>query len=248
MQLYPAIDLQNHKCVRLFQGKFDQVTIYDEDPLTVAKAFESQGAKWLHVVDLDSAKQNGATNRPILKEICKNTSLSLQVGGGIRSENDIRDLLDSGVKRLIIGSLAVKNPQLIKSWLEQFSEETIVLAFDVFCHSNIDLEPNLAISGWQEKSSLTLWQLLEEYSQTQLKHVLCTDISRDGTLHEPNFILYQRFLNQFPQFELQASGGIANLEQLTQLKKIGISAAVIGKALYEKRFSLKQAIQQGTLC
>lgn len=245
MEIYPAIDLRNNQCVRLHQGQFNQVTTYSDDPLRIAENYAKQGAKWLHVVDLDAAEQNGHHHLPVIKELAKLSMLNLQVGGGVRTVNDITNLLNLGVKRIVIGSLAVKEPLQVKTWIKEFGPEKITLAVDV--SYGLSKNPRIAVHGWQKQTGVSLWNLLESYEDSPPKHVLCTDISRDGTLLGPNFELYRQCLARFPDYAFQASGGISQLDEIQHLRKNKLSGAIIGKALYEKRFSLEQALQENQI-
>lgn len=240
MEIYPAIDLRNNRCVRLVQGQFDRVIEYNDDPIATAENYAEQGANWLHIVDLDAALQKGEDNLTMITELAKISKLKLQVGGGIRDSSQIHHLLSLGVKRVIIGSVAVKEPSKARTWLKEFGNEHIVAAIDVFTEDNP--EPIAAIFGWQEYGKITLWKLLNDYADSELKHVLCTDISRDGTLTGPCFELYQKCTQNYPQYAFQASGGVSQLGDLQQLKQDKLSGVIIGKALYENRFSLRDAI------
>jgi phosphoribosylformimino-5-aminoimidazole carboxamide ribotide isomerase len=241
LQIYPAIDLRNNQCVRLHQGQFNQVTTYSDNPIVVAKGYADQGAKWLHVVDLDAAEQNGHHHLAIIKQLAEQSQLNLQVGGGVRTSDDIKHLLKIGAKRIVIGSLAVKQPTQVKTWLKEFGTEQIAIAVDVFC--DISADPKVAIHGWQEQTEITLWELLTQYENEGLKHVLCTDITRDGTLTGPHVVLYNQCIHKFPDYAFQASGGISQIEDLQHLHRNRLAGAIIGKALYEKCFTLQQVFE-----
>jgi phosphoribosylformimino-5-aminoimidazole carboxamide ribotide isomerase len=240
MKIYPAIDLKSGECVRLYKGCFDQVTTYQKDPLATAQSFAQQGAEFLHIVDLDGAKNGSAQHTEIILTIAQSTKLCIQTGGGIRTTQQINTLLQGGIARVILGSIAIENPQQVSQWLQEFGGEKIVLALDI--RMNDHQQPQLASHGWLVNNSIHLWQLLENYQDCGLKHILCTDIDRDGTLQGPNLALYQESIQRYPAFNFQASGGISNLEDLAALAKIPVSGAVIGKALYEKKFTLQEAI------
>lgn len=243
MIIYPAIDLKAGQCVRLYQGSFDQVTTYDLDPITIAQDYELAGAKFLHVVDLDGAKQGDAAQTEIVLNMAKNTRLKIQMGGGIRSKAYAEQLLANGIWRVVVGSLAIQNPRDVKTWIQAFGSEHVVLALDV-CTQKVEV-PMLKTHGWQEASTISLWQILDEYQNAGLKHVLCTDIDVDGTLQGPNFQLYQECQERYPELAFQASGGIGSLQDLEQLAKMSMSGVVIGKALYEQKFSLVDALKVG---
>ena len=237
MKIIPAIDLINQKCVRLYKGDFNQEKSYDISPLDTAIQFEYEGAKSLHIVDLDKAKEGFSNNLEIIYKIAKKTNLSIQTGGGIREKSQITSLLENGIEKVIIGSLASSNLNLVKEWLDYFGNEKIVLAFDI---EFIEKEPIVLTQAWQNKSSLNLWEVLELYPPNI--EILCTDIEKDGTLKSPNFFLYEKILEKFPNIKLQASGGISNIEDLILLKEKKIPSVIVGKALYEKKINLKEAI------
>lgn len=239
MQIYPAIDLRQGKCIRLQQGKFEQPTEYSADPLAVAKDFLNQGAEWLHIVDLDAAKDPEQSQVKLIAELIKTTNLKIQVGGGIRSEAQIKNLLDLGAARVIIGSLAAKNSELVSGWLQKFGNDRVVIALDVQNHND---EFYVALQGWQQLSEYKLFDLLDYYAVNNLTHLLCTDISRDGMLTGPNFNLYQKIMRHLPKLQLQASGGISGLEDLKSLRQQSLSGVIIGRALYEKKFTLSEAL------
>jgi phosphoribosylformimino-5-aminoimidazole carboxamide ribotide isomerase len=240
MQIYPAIDLKSGECVRLYQGSFDQMTSYDKDPLAVAKNFSQQGAKFLHVVDLDGAKEGQPAHAEIIAQMAQQTELQIQVGGGIRHKAQVAELLNKGVARVVLGSIAISEPREVESWLREFGVEKIVLALDV--RMSDEGEPYLAAHGWLSHTAISLWDLLEEYDHTVLKHVLCTDIDCDGTLQGPNIALYQTCRARYPHLSFQASGGIGSLEDLKKLAQIPVAGVIIGKALYEKRFTLAEVL------
>lgn len=242
MEIFPAIDLKNGKCVRLTQGDFATATIYEADPLKQAKAFEAAGATWLHMVDLDGAKAGTMKQFDIIANVASKTKLKIQVGGGIRDGEIVHKLLQVGVERVVIGSLAVKNPPLVQSWLKQLGADKIVLAFDV--RLNEDNQPEILIHGWKSGSKQLLWDVLERYSDSGLKTILCTDIGRDGMLAGTNNALYQDIQERFPQLEILASGGVSNLADLLELAKLKLTGAITGKAIYEGRLDLADAIKQ----
>lgn len=239
MILYPAIDLRHGKCVRLKQGQFDQATTYAEDPLAVARGYAAVGAEWLHVVDLDGAKDGNAAQGELVRAIASSASLKVQTGGGIRSEPQIRAHLEGGIARVVIGSLALTNPGLVTSWLGKFGRDRIVLALDV---KAAGVDWRVATHGWQNDSGRTLFEVIDGYGADSLRHVLCTDIGRDGLLGGANLDLYRELKGRYPRLEIQASGGVASLDDLRALRATGMDGAVIGKALFEGRFTLAEAL------
>ena len=240
MNIIPAIDLRNSQCVRLYKGDFAQQTTYADAPILIAKQFEALGAEFIHIVDLDGAKNQQATQTKIIEQITKDTNLRVQTGGGIRNTDQIAKLLDNGVDRVVIGSVAVKEPTKIQNWLQRFGSEKIVAAFDIKMINNI---PMLATAGWQKQSQISLWDILKTYQATNLKYIICTDIDRDGTLTGPNFSLYEGIINNYPRLAIQASGGITSTNDVRNLKKLGLYGAIIGKALYENKLTLEEALQ-----
>ena len=239
MKIYPAIDLRNGRCVRLVEGDYDRETRYLDDPITVAKAYEQAGAEMIHVVDLDGARGGAFTNLPLIESLCSAVAIPLQCGGGVRSEVDLESLFSAGVGRVIVGSLAVRQPALVTDWLNRFGSDRLTLALD--CRwSGEDFQ--LATSGWTTTDSLTLEQGLAAYTGSGLRHVLCTDISRDGTLQGPNNSLYAACTQRFPKLLIQASGGVSTLQCLRELAPTGVDGVVVGKALLEGRFSLQEAL------
>lgn len=240
MIIYPAIDLRGGRVVRLTEGKFDQEKSYGDDPLAVAKDFAAAGATWLHVVDLDGAKDPAKRQTSLVQKLAKESGLRMQTGGGIRDESQIAALLAAGAQRVIVGSLAAKQPDLIRGWLKKFGAERIILSPDV----RLDAEgtPRVAAAGWQESTGVALDDFLNGYLAAGLVHILCTDISRDGKLTGPNAALYAQLVKKFPSLQIQASGGVASLDDLRALKTTGSAGAIVGRALYEKKFTLKEAL------
>lgn len=241
MIIYPAIDLKDGQCVRLKQGDFTAVTVYESDPLKMAARFAEAGAEWLHMVDLDGAKAGEMQQFDLIADVAKNLKLKIQVGGGIRSEKTVQRLLDAGVARVVVGSLAVKNRQLVQGWLREFGGDKIILAFDIRYH---DGEPEILTHGWQSGSQQLLWDVLDAYAGSGLQSVLCTDVSRDGMLEGTNHGLYQALRERWPDIAVLASGGVSGLEDLLELAKLGTAGAVVGKAIYEGKINLAKAIQQ----
>ncbi|WP_438480588.1 1-(5-phosphoribosyl)-5-[(5-phosphoribosylamino)methylideneamino]imidazole-4-carboxamide isomerase [Oleiharenicola lentus] len=240
MIIYPAIDLRGGRVVRLTEGKFDQEKSYGTDPLAVAREFKAAGAEWLHVVDLDGAKDPLKRQIELVEQIARGSGLRMQTGGGIRDEAQVSTLIAAGAERVIVGSLAVKNPALVKGWLVKFGPERIILSPDV--RLDADGIPRIAAVGWQESTGVALDDFLNDYVAAGLAHILCTDISRDGKLTGPNSALYAQLVKKFPTLQIQASGGVSSLEDLRVLKTTGSTGAIVGRALYEKKFTLQEAL------
>jgi phosphoribosylformimino-5-aminoimidazole carboxamide ribotide isomerase len=242
MQLFPAIDLKDGQCVRLTQGDFGTAKVYNADPLKQARQFKEAGAQWLHVVDLDGAKAGEMAQFDIIARLAAESDLDIQAGGGIRHEKTIEKLLNAGVKRVIIGSLAVKNRRLVEGWLKRFGADHIVLAFDIRL---TDGQPEVLTHGWQSASHQLLWDVLDAYlAECGLKTILSTDVARDGTLAGTNLNLYRILRSRWPVLDILASGGISGAEDLTQLMQLGVAGAIVGKAIYEGRIDLAEAIKQ----
>ena len=238
MIIYPAIDLYNGQCVRLYQGDFSRITVYSSEPANVLKGFLAEGAQWIHIVDLNAAQDNLNGQYDLICSLVQNGTVKVQVGGGLRTENQLDLLLNLGVSRVVLGSIAVQDIDLVKKWFLKFGPEKIVLALDVRIQNGI---PIVATSGWQENSKKSLMDLLSVYQEIGLKHVLCTDISKDGTLLGPNVELYKGIAEQFSNLELQASGGIASLEDIKNVSP-WVSGVIVGRVLYDKKISLKEAL------
>jgi phosphoribosylformimino-5-aminoimidazole carboxamide ribotide isomerase len=242
MNIIPSIDLQDGQCVRLKKGKFDQVTYYGDDPIQVAQRYQAQGARYLHVVDLDGAKQGKLSQLNAICRLKNATQLFIQVGGGIKERSTIETLLSLGIHRLVLGSIAVNDPSYTKALIDEFGVDTWVLALDVEVQP--DAVPLVMTHGWQQKSSIHLWDLLNDYAQVGIKHVLCTDIDKDGMLQGPNVNLYQQCQKRYPHIHFQASGGVSSLEDLQTLKESGIASVIVGKALLDGQFTLEEAIKE----
>ncbi|MCL2899968.1 1-(5-phosphoribosyl)-5-[(5-phosphoribosylamino)methylideneamino]imidazole-4-carboxamide isomerase [Brenneria tiliae] len=238
--IIPALDLIDGQVVRLHQGDYGQQRQYGSDPLPRLQDYQQQGAQVLHLVDLTGAKDPSARQIPLLKTLLSGVSVPVQVGGGIRSEQDVEALLNAGARRVVIGSTAVKQPELVQQWFTRYGAEALVLALDV----RIDAAgvKRVAISGWQENSESTLEQIVERYLPFGLKHVLCTDISRDGTLSGSNVELYHEISQRYPQVAFQASGGIGNLADIANLRGSGVQGVIVGRALLEGKFNVAEAI------
>ena len=230
MQLIPAIDLRQGSCVRLLKGDFDRQTTYQLDPRELARRYEDWGASWLHMVDLDGAQSGVRENRRIIGEVAQRTGLKVQVGGGIRSEEDLREVL-AMAQRAVVGSVAIENPETFRRWLGNFGPDRLVLALDVTLDENAT--PWVAVRGWQERSNTTLSDAIGLFQAHGLTHVLCTDIARDGALAGPNISLYQACLALAPSIRWQASGGVASAQDLRALETTGVDGAISGKALLD---------------
>lgn len=239
--IIPAIDLIEGKVVRLYQGDYAQTTEYKLDPIEVAKDYAAQGADILHIVDLTGAKDPTKRQIPLIKKMVATGLMQFQAGGGIRTKQDVIDLLNAGVNRVVIGSLAVSNQTMVANWFEEFGADKIVLALDV----NIDKDNNkfVATDGWQQDSGHKIDDLIKHYNQVGLTHVLCTDISKDGTLKGANNHLYNELVAQYPNIVWQASGGIGKLADIQALKPTKVQGVILGRALLEGKFSLTEAIQ-----
>lgn len=239
--ILPALDLINGEVVRLYQGDYQQQTTYHFDPVSQFQDYHRQGADWLHLVDLSGAKDSAQRQLSTIERLVRETDANIQVGGGIRSTADIEQLLAVGIKRVVIGSMAVKQPEQVEQWFARFGGEAIVLALDV--RITADGAREVAVSGWQEGSGVSLEALIERYLPFGLKHVLCTDISRDGTLAGSNVALYQDICARWPQLSVQSSGGIGSLDDVRALTGSGVSSVIVGRALLEGKFTVKEAIQ-----
>lgn len=232
IELIPAIDIIDGKCVRLSQGDYNSKKIYNENPLEVAKEFEANGIRRLHVVDLDGAVSHHIVNYRVLDMIASRTSLIIDFGGGIKTDEDMLIAFENGAQMVTLGSVAVKNPDLFKKWLHQYGAEKIILGADA-------KDKRIAVSGWMEDSSLELIPFLHDYTKEGIYKVLCTDISKDGMLQGPSIVLYKEIMKEFPEMHLIASGGVSCLQDLIALEEAGIPAVVFGKALYEGRITMK---------
>ena len=231
MRIIPAIDLQHGKCVRLFQGQYDKVTEYSDDPVSIARQYANLHVADMHVVDLDGARTGQQQNIDAIRQIAKTTSFSIQIGGGIRYKTVVEHWLENGVDRCVIGSLALQAPDKVKDWINSFGPERIVLALDVQVKPNGT--PMVATQGWTTTTNRSLWRCLDDFTASGVKHVLCTDISRDGAMTGPNVELYAEVVQRYPSIELQASGGVRNTEDLKELKGHGVAAAITGRALLD---------------
>ncbi|MGH8179759.1 MAG: 1-(5-phosphoribosyl)-5-[(5-phosphoribosylamino)methylideneamino]imidazole-4-carboxamide isomerase [Steroidobacteraceae bacterium] len=233
MLLIPAIDLRGGRCVRLYQGDFAAETRYEHTPRELLEKYRALGASWVHVVDLDGARDGVSANREVIAELAAQGLARLQVGGGIRSPQVIEDLISSGVERVVIGSAAVERPDEVITWASRFGADRICLALDV--RHDSDAQPQVRTRGWKSATAISLWKALAPYPAAVVRHVLCTDIERDGALTGPNLDLYRDAVARFPHIAWQASGGVRDAGDLAALERIGAAAAVSGKALLEER-------------
>jgi phosphoribosylformimino-5-aminoimidazole carboxamide ribotide isomerase len=233
MQIIPAIDIIEGKCVRLTEGDYAQKKIYNEDPLEVAKQFEGVGLMRLHLVDLDGAKSGKVINWKVLEKIANKTNLVIDFGGGIKTEATLKTVLDTGATYATIGSLAVKERAVFEQWIERFGADIFMLGADV--HSE-----KIAVGGWLEKTEIDVYDFIGSYMNKGVTQLFCTDIQKDGKLEGPSIELYQKILQQFPTLQLIASGGVSQLKDLEELRTIGCSSAIVGKAIYENKISLSE--------
>ena len=239
-QCYPAIDIRDGRVVRLAQGDYARETRYGDDPLAIIRGYAEAGADWLHLVDLDAARAGGYTLRPLLADIAATTSLRVQTGGGIRSRDDVARLLDGGAARVVIGSLAVRQPDDVIDWLDEFGAARITVALDT--RQDVQGIWRLPVHGWTEHGSDTLDDLARRFADAGLVHLLSTDIARDGMLSGPNLDLYRHLRALAPQLQMQASGGVRALADIDAARSEGCAGIVLGRALLEGRFSLVEAL------
>lgn len=231
MEIIPAIDIIEGKCVRLTEGDYTQKKIYNEDPLEVAKAFEGIGLLRLHLVDLEGAKMGQVVNWKVLEKIANQTALKIDFGGGIKTEETLKMVMELGATFATIGSLAVKKPILFQEWIERFGAHIFMLGADVY-------EEKIAVAGWQEKTNIPILDFIKQYMGKGVNQIFCTDIQKDGKLQGPSMQLYEKILNEFSSLHLIASGGVSCLDDLIELEEIGCSAAIVGKAIYENRITI----------
>ena len=233
IEIIPAIDILDGKCVRLAQGDYDQKKVYNEDPLEVAKQFEDFGLQRLHLIDLDGAKANSIVNYRVLERISSRTSLIIDFGGGLKSDYDVQIAFDSGAQMITGGSIAVKDPKMFQRWINKFGEKTIILGAD--CRDN-----RIAISGWTESTEEDIFLFIENWRKQGILKVICTDISKDGMLEGPNVELYRKIKEQDMEIHLIASGGVSCMEDIDRLEEVHIPGVIIGRAIYEGRIDLKE--------
>lgn len=232
IEIIPAIDIIDGKCVRLSQGDYNSKKIYSENPVEIAKEFEAHGISRLHVVDLDGAASHHVINYKTLDQIASRTSLIIDFGGGIKSDEDLVIAFENGAQMVTLGSVAVKEPQRFEKWLETYGQEKIILGADA-------KDEKIAINGWKEDSSINLFSFLDDYIKKGVTKVLCTDISKDGMLEGPSVDLYKKIMETYPDLHLIASGGVSSVDDICRLEEAGIPAVVFGKALYEGKINLK---------
>ena len=233
IEIIPAIDIIGGKCVCLTQGDYDRLTTYGDDPAEIARSYEALGVRRLHVVDLDGAKASSPSNLAVLERICGATSLDVEWGGGIKSEQALADVLAAGANRAICGSVAVSNPELIDEWIEKYGAEHIILGADI-------RDGKVATHGWLRESELTAEALIERFRPRGLSQVICTDISKDGMLSGPTVELYERLQEQFPDVEITVSGGISSMDDIRRLNAMGLRSVIVGKAIYEGRITMEE--------
>lgn len=233
MILIPAIDIINGQCVRLTKGDYDTKKVYNESPVEVAKAFEGAGLTHVHVVDLDGARAKHIVNAKVLEDIATKTSLQVDFGGGIKSAADLQTAFDCGAAQVTLGSIAVTAPDLVGEWLNVFGSERLILGADA-------KNRRIATHGWEQDSGIDVLDFVKDYTQKGFEYVLCTDVAKDGMLAGPSLELYYELLEELPEIALIASGGVTTLDDLYQLEELGCAAAIIGKAIYEGKISLKE--------
>lgn len=233
MEIIPAIDIIDGKCVRLMYGDYSQKKIYNEHPLEVAKGFEDTGIKRLHLVDLDGAKAGVVKNWKVLEAIAGKTSLVIDFGGGIKSEKDVQIVFDSGAALATVGSIAVKDEETFSLWLKKFSADKFLLGADV-------KNKKITVSGWTEQTEIWIYDFIKNYVQKGMKQIFCTDVSKDGALEGPSTELYKTIIQKFPDLHFIASGGVSSIDDVYQLQEIGCEGVIIGKAIYEGRIQLSE--------
>lgn len=237
--LYPAIDIREGRVVRLRQGDYDAETRYADDPLALAKRYAEAGAEWLHLVDLDAAKAGGWTLGPLVEAIRRETTLKVQTGGGVRDDADVQAIYGAGAARVVIGSMAIRQANRVLGWLERFGNDRVTIALDARADDAGVFR--LPVHGWTEASGLALFDLLKRYADAGLRHLLCTDIARDGMLAGLNLDLYREIATRFPEVAVQASGGVASLDDVLGARAAGAGGAILGKALLDGRFTMVDA-------
>lgn len=244
MLIIPAIDLQQGRCVRLRQGQFEQVSIYDYSPISLAQHYAVQGATHLHIVDLDGAKTGNIQQLALIQSM-QTSALTVQVGGGIRCLESATACINAGINKLVLGSIAIVDPELTAKIIKQLGANKIVLALDVNIEKGI---PKPAIHGWQTTTNDNLWDVVRHYQPLGIKNVLCTDIACDGMMNGPNFMLYSEAISRFPTINWQASGGIRHMDDLALLSSLGVAAAILGRMLYESDFELSAYLARQKSC
>ncbi len=243
--VYPAIDIRNGNVVRLHKGDYDKETRYADSPVAVAQSYARAGARWLHLVDLDAARGGGYTLSPVLEEIATSTGLQIQTGGGVRTGDEVEQILDAGATRVVIGSMAVREPETVLGWLDRFGPDQLTVALDT--RTDDDGVWVLPVAGWTSVAEVDLPTMLARYAASGLHHVLCTDIGRDGTFAGPNLNLYTFLTRSSPGLRFQASGGARDAADIRSCRKIGCAGIVLGKALLEHRLTVASAVEEETV-
>jgi phosphoribosylformimino-5-aminoimidazole carboxamide ribotide isomerase len=238
MLIIPAIDLIEGKCVRLTQGDYSQKTIYNENPVEVAKQFEDAGLTHLHLVDLDGAKAKKVINWKVLERIATQTKLNIDFGGGVQSDGDLKTVFESGAKQVTGGSIAVKNPEMFENWLKTYGSEQIILGADA-------RNERVAVSGWEEGTAIWVYDFVEEWVAKGVRYTVSTDVAKDGLLQGPSFDLYKNLQEHCPDLQIVASGGVSNMADLEKLSETNIYGVIVGKAIYEGRIKLADLLRFG---
>ena len=233
MQIIPAIDIINGKCVRLTKGDYAKQIVYHNDPLDASRSFEDEGLQRLHIVDLDGAKAGSIQNLKVLESIAVNTKLVIDFGGGIKNINDVSSVFNAGASMVTLGSVAVKHPEIIEEWLIEFGADRILIGADV-------LDEKIKISGWVEDTGISVFDFIAKMLALGALHIFCTDISKDGVMQGPSVELYKNIMKQFPSLQFIASGGVSTIDDVIELQNIGCSGVIIGKAIYEGKITLKE--------
>lgn len=233
MDVIPAIDIINGKCVRLIQGDFAKQKVYNDNPLEIAETFAGAGLKRLHIVDLDGAKAGQIKNLKVLESIASNTNTVIDFGGGIKNHEDVKSVFKAGAAIVTLGSIAVKNPKIVEEWVIEFGADKILIGADV-------LDEKIKISGWLEDGGITIFEFINNMVTFGVKNIFCTDISKDGMMQGPSIDLYKKLMKEFPDINLIASGGVNSINDVKQLKEIDCNGVIIGKAIYESKISLTE--------
>ena len=245
-ELYPAIDVRDGRVVRLHQGDYERETRYAPSPLDLASQYAQAGATWLHLVDLDAAREGGYTLRPLVRDLVARTGLNVQTGGGVRGEDDVALILDAGAQRVVVGSLAVREPERVLQWIDRFGADRITVALDA--RQDATGTWRLPTAGWTQDSDVAFEALVRRFADGGLRHLLCTDIARDGMLAGPNLSLYRHLAGLAPELRVQASGGVRDIDDIEGAREAGCAGAVLGKALVEGRFALDEALRRTRAC
>lgn len=232
MRIIPAIDIINGKCVRLTQGDYGKMKVYNDDPVKVALEFQNADLEYLHLVDLDGAKKGKVVNWEVIEEIQEKTALGVDFGGGVKTEEEVERLLDLGIHQINIGSLAVKEPEVFIGWMKKYGSDNFILSADV-------KDDDVLINGWLESTGLRLYDLVDKFKKEGLEYFTCTDIRTDGMLKGPNIPMYKKLKNRFPDMKITASGGVSSIDDLKELQYLNMYGAIIGKAIYEGKIQLK---------